>query len=179
MTAWKHLRAILLLPAVMTVVIPATIVYRAGTDTFGLWQTAPSVRLIAAAVGLVSFGLGLALFAATNRLFAIVGRGTLAPWDPTQQLVVEGVYRHVRNPMISGVFCILLGEALLAASAALFCWFMLFVAINATFIPLVEERWLSRQFGAQYTQYRKHVPRWIPRLKPWDGAGPGERQGIL
>jgi protein-S-isoprenylcysteine O-methyltransferase Ste14 len=48
--------------------------------------------------------------AATIRLFLTIGKGTLAPWKPTQRVVVEGVYRHVRNPMISGVCFILLGD---------------------------------------------------------------------
>jgi hypothetical protein len=43
--------------------------------------------------------LGLVLMVATIRLFVVVGRGTLAPWNPTKRLVVQGVYRHVRNPM--------------------------------------------------------------------------------
>ena len=52
----------------------------------------------------------------TNRLFATIGHGTLAPWNPPEKLVVRGVYRHVRNPMITGVFCILLGEAVFFGS---------------------------------------------------------------
>ena len=61
---------------------------------------------------------------ATIRLFVTVGKGTLAPWEPPQRLVVQGVYRHVRNPMISGVLCVLLGESVLTASLPLFRWFL-------------------------------------------------------
>ena len=63
---------------------------------------------------------GILLMVAAIRLFVTIGKGTLAPWNPTQKLVVHGVYRHVRNPMISGVMFILLGEFLLAASLPLF-----------------------------------------------------------
>ena len=59
--------------------------------------------------------------------------------NPTQRLVVQGVYRHVRNPMISVVFFVLFGEAVLAASLPVFCWFVSFVIGNAVNIPLVEE----------------------------------------
>jgi protein-S-isoprenylcysteine O-methyltransferase Ste14 len=104
---------------------------------------------------------------ATNRLFATIGQGTLAPWNPTAHLVVEGIYRHVRNPMITGVFAILLGESLLAASRPLFFWFLIFLTINMIFIPLFEEPDLLKRFGPDYDEYRRHVPRWIPRLSPW------------
>jgi protein-S-isoprenylcysteine O-methyltransferase Ste14 len=121
MSALRHLRAILLLPFTVTVVIPAGLLYLTGLDTFDLWQSVPPTRLALPVLGGAFFCLGLVLMIATVRLFVTVGKGTLAPWNPTQRLVVQGVYRHVRNPMISGVFFVLLGEALLAASLALFC----------------------------------------------------------
>ena len=164
---WKHIRAILLLPGIMTVLIPATIIYRSGTDTFDLSSSAPIIRIGMGMLGILFIGIGLALFVATNRLFATIGRGTLAPWNPTGHLVVEGVYRHARNPMISGVFATLLGESLVAASRPLFFWFLLFVTINMIFIPFFEESDLLRRFGSAYEEYREHVPRWIPRSKPW------------
>ena len=164
---WKHLRAILLLPGVMTLLIPSIIAYRNGTDTFDLWLYSPVLRISIGIIGVLSIGCGLALMIATNRLFATIGQGTLAPWNPTAHLVVEGIYCHVRNPMITGVFAILLGESLLAASRPLFFWFLIFVTINMTFIPLFEEPDLCKRFGADYDEYRRHVPRWIPRLKPW------------
>ena len=165
--AWKHIQAILLLPGVVTVVIPATILYLTGTDTFGLSNSSPILRTILAFLGTLYIALGIVLFVATNRLFAMIGRGTLANWNPTSHLVVEGVYRHVRNPMISGVFAILLGESLVAGSVPLFVWLLIFVAINATYIPFFEEPGLKRRFGADYEEYRRNVPRWIPRLKRW------------
>jgi protein-S-isoprenylcysteine O-methyltransferase Ste14 len=70
--------------------------------------------------------------------------------------------------MISGVFCILLGEALLAASLPLFCWFALFVLGNVISIPLAEEPGLVQRFGADYLTYKQNMPRWILRLRPWE-----------
>jgi protein-S-isoprenylcysteine O-methyltransferase Ste14 len=172
METWKHLRAILLLPFMVAVVIPGVVLWLTGPDTLGLWQSAPATRVGLPALGLLVIGLGLTLMVATIRLFVTVGEGTLAPWDPPQRLVVRGVYRHVRNPMISGVFFVLLGEATLAASLPLFVWFVLFVIANAVYIPLVEEPGLVKRFGDEYQSYKENVPRWIPRLTPW----PGERQ---
>jgi protein-S-isoprenylcysteine O-methyltransferase Ste14 len=169
MAAWKHLRAILLLPGMVLLVIPGLILWRGGFDTLGLWQSVPMTRVVLPILGGACVGLGLVLMVATIRLFVTVGQGTLAPWDPPQHLVVRGVYRHVRNPMISGVLFVLLGEALLTASLPLFGWFLIFAIINAIYIPLWEEPGLAKRFGEEYRTYKRHVPRWIPRMMPWDG----------
>ena len=169
MATWKHLRAVLLLPFMVTVVVPATILFLTGPDTFDLWQSYPTTRVGLPILGCAFPCLGLALIVATIRLFVTVGKGTLAPWNPTQRLVVQGVYRHVRNPMISGVFFVLLGEAVLAASLPILIWFVVFVLLNVVHIPVAEEPGLGKRFGDDYLAYRQNVPRWIPRLRPWDG----------
>jgi protein-S-isoprenylcysteine O-methyltransferase Ste14 len=167
MEAWKHLRAILVLPGMAAAVIPAVLLLLIGPDTFGIWESAPALRVVLAVLGVVFVALSLVLMVATIRLFGTVGRGTLAPWNPPQHLVVRGVYRHVRNPMISGVFSVLLGEALLAASLPLFGWFAVFVIGNLIYIPWFEEPGLVRRFGEEYRIYQRNVPRWIPRTTPW------------
>jgi protein-S-isoprenylcysteine O-methyltransferase Ste14 len=111
---------------------------------------------------------------ATIRLFVMVGKGTLAPWNPTQKLVVQGVYRHVRNPMISGVMFILLDEVFLAASLPLLIWFLIFVVANVVYIPLAEEPGLAKRFGEDYLTYKQNVPRWMPRVR----GGMGKRTEI-
>jgi protein-S-isoprenylcysteine O-methyltransferase Ste14 len=158
MSRGRHVRARELLPGVATLVVPAIIVWRAGAD----------VAALRAVVGVVLIALGLVLVVWTVSLFATVGRGTLAPWDPTSRLVARGPYRHVRNPMISGVACVLAGEATLLGSVPLLIWFGAFVAANAVYLPLVEEPGLRRRFGSDYDVYRTHVPRWLPRLRPWN-----------
>jgi protein-S-isoprenylcysteine O-methyltransferase Ste14 len=169
METWKHIRAVLLLPFTVAVVVPGVVLWLAGPDTFGLWQSAPAISVALSALVLLLIGLGLLLMVATIRLFVTVGKGTLAPWNPTRRLVVRGVYRHVRNPMISGVFLVLLGEAVLAASLRLFCWFVVFIIANTVYIPLAEEPGLVKRFGEEYEVYRRNVPRWVPRLRPWEG----------
>lgn len=167
---WKHLRAIVLLPGIVTLVVPGTILWRGGIDTLGLWQSFRAARVILTVIGALCISLGLLLMLATIRLFVTVGKGTLAPWEPTQRLVVHGVYRHVRNPMISGVLFILLGESVLTASQPLVWWFLFFAFVNATYIPLLEEPGLVKRFGEDYLSYKRNVPRWIPRWTPWDGG---------
>jgi protein-S-isoprenylcysteine O-methyltransferase Ste14 len=158
---WRHAAAVLLLPGIVVLAVPALIVWRTGAELF--WW--PAV----AALGVTLIALGLVLVARTVALFAAEARGTLAPWDPTAQLVVRGPYRYVRNPMISGVLLILLGEAALFGSLALLLWFLAVFVVNAIYFPLVEEPGLKRRFGEEYQTYRAHVPRWFPRLRPWAG----------
>ena len=164
MTVWKQLRAILLLPGMVVVAIPATILYFTGLN----WLPSPW-SIVLPVVGNLFVILGLILISGTITLFITVGKGTLAPFDPTQKLVVRGIYRHVRNPMIVGVFCILLGEAVFFTSLWLLGWFAAAVLLNVTYIPLVEETGLAQRFGDDYLRYKENVPRWIPRLTPWEG----------
>jgi protein-S-isoprenylcysteine O-methyltransferase Ste14 len=170
MEAWKHLRAILLLPGMVLLVIPGLILWLGGLDTLGFWRAVPSLKIILPVTGVLCVCLGFLLMVATIRLFMTVGKGTLAPWEPTQRLVVRGVYRHVRNPMISGVLFILLGEVLITASLPLFCWLAFAGVINAIYIPLSEEHGLVKRFGDEYLTYKRNVPKWVPRLTPWDGG---------
>jgi protein-S-isoprenylcysteine O-methyltransferase Ste14 len=167
MEKWKHLRAILLLPYMVTVVIPTVVLWLTGPDTLGLWQSCPATRVGLPVLGGALACLGLVLMVAAIRLFVTVGKGTLAPWNPPQRLVVRGVYRQVRNPMISGVLFVVLGEALLASSLPLLGLFALAVIVNAVYIPLSEEPGLAQRFGGEYLSYKQNVPRWVPRLRPW------------
>ncbi len=165
---WKHLRAIVLLPGMVLLVIPATLLWLAGMDSFDLWQSFPASRVVLPVIGGICICLGLLLMIDTIRLFVTVGKGTLAPWEPPQRLVVQGIYRHVRNPMMSGALFVLLGEALLTASLPLFCWFFVAGIVYARYIPLSEEPGLIKRFGDDYLTYKRNVPRWVPRLTPWN-----------
>jgi hypothetical protein len=79
MEAWKHFRAVLLLPVTVTVVMPATILCLTGVDSLGFWQSYPTTRFVILGLGIIFTCLGFVLMAATIRLFVTVGKGTLAP----------------------------------------------------------------------------------------------------
>jgi protein-S-isoprenylcysteine O-methyltransferase Ste14 len=97
--------------------------------------------------------------------FALRGKGTPAPIDPPKKLVEEGPYRIVRNPMYWSVAFVLLGEALVFHSLTLAeLAAALFAAANL-FVLFYEEPALRRKFGAEYEDYCRRVPRWLPRLK--------------
>ena len=85
--------------------------------------------------------------------------------------MVEGVYRHVPNPMNSGVVLILLGESLVFLPLGCWSWALGFKSLNAIYIPLLEEPMLEGRFGDDYRQYKRYVPRWVPRRTAWTPPG--------
>lgn len=124
----------------------------------------------------IAFGLGVALVVAgvaglvqAFARFVLEGRGTPAPIAPPDQLVVGGQYRYVRNPMYVAVTASIAGQALLLGRWALLLYAALFWATTAAFVRLYEEPALAARYGAQYDAYRRAVPAWRPRLRPWRG----------
>lgn len=154
-----------LLPITVTILVPLLILTSTNTN-IGLGLPTP-INLLPAVFGLLLIVGGLMLVVVTISWFITIGKGTLAPWAPTRRLVVVGIYRYVRNPMISGVGAIVFGEALFFGSNGLFIWALCFVIINLIYIPLSEEPGLRKRFGAEYDEYARNVPRWIPRRSPW------------
>jgi protein-S-isoprenylcysteine O-methyltransferase Ste14 len=117
---------------------------------------------VAHIAGVVLVALGVALLGACILEFARSGRGTLAPVDPPRELVVQGLYRYVRNPMYLSVTAIVFGEMLLTGSRALLAyWLIWFSAVNL-FVIGYEEPALRRRFGASYERYTRQVGRWLP-----------------
>jgi protein-S-isoprenylcysteine O-methyltransferase Ste14 len=102
----RHALAIAVLPVTVAVVVPVWLARR-NDVTLALGDGPGAVAMLVAGVGLA--GVGLLLFVGSVGRFAAEGRGTLAPWDPPRELVISGPYRHVRNPMISGVTLMLFG----------------------------------------------------------------------
>ena len=167
----KQLRSFLL-PISATIIIPAIIIW--FSDASRIFRIHMVLPVLQAIVGVIFVVLGLTLLITTIRLFIIVGRGTLAPWDPTKKFVAVGPYRYTRNPMISGVIFILIGETIIFGSISLLLWAVTFFIINTIYFILSEEPGLKKRFGEQYLQYKKNVPRWLPRLRPWSELGKGD-----
>ena len=102
--------------------------------------------------------------------FVIEGLGTPAPVAPTERLVVGGLYRYVRNPMYLAVAAIIVGQALVFGQPVLLLYTVVFAVAVVAFVRVYEEPTLRRQFGKQYETYRRAVPAWWPRRKPWDSG---------
>ncbi len=161
-----------MLPITVTIVFPLLLLYFTGTSdlwfkwplTFDIISVSEVLRVLLSGFFLL---FGLDLLGHTVRKFAREGEGTLSPLHPTKNLVVTGIYCHVRNPMIIGVLCIVLGESLVLPSFSVFLLCFFFFIGNHFYFIYSEEPGLVSRFGNAYLEYKKNVPRWIPRRTPW------------
>jgi len=119
-------------------------------------------------LGVLAMAAGMALLLPAFIRFAVEGLGTPAPIAPTERLVVGGAYRHVRNPMYLAVGAVIVGQALLLGQVTLLIYAVIFAAVVAAFVQRYEEPTLAGRFGEQYEVYKHEVPRWLPRLRPWN-----------
>lgn len=110
---------------------------------------------------------GVAVLVHAFARFVIEGLGTPAPPAPPDRLVVGGLYRYVRNPMYLAVAATIVGQALLLARAGLLAYAGAFIAVVAAFVRVYEEPTLAARFGPEYEDYRRAVPGWWPRRRPW------------
>jgi protein-S-isoprenylcysteine O-methyltransferase Ste14 len=131
------------------------------------WLAALPLRILGAA--LIAAGTGVLLHAFAR--FVVEGAGTPVPVAPTARLVVGGLYRHVRNPMYVAVVAVVAGEALLLARPVLLAWAAVMLGVFAAFVAGYEEPTLRTRYGAAYESYRRAVPGWWPRWRPWRGDG--------
>lgn len=157
-------KAILILPGNVLVVIPFFILYFTGVDgvCFFSWWSVPVGMLL---------GSGFFLMVWTMRLFSQVGKGSPAPWDPIDRLITSGPYAYMRNPMLTGVFMVLLAEVLFFQSMELGIYFFLFFLANVLYFSFSEEPALEKRYGNAYREYKVNVPRFIPRARAWDCKG--------
>lgn len=92
------------------------------------------------------------------------GRGTPAHFDPPKTLIVNGLYRYVRNPIYLGALLVQSGYIVWFGSRIMISYFLFFVLAYHILILFIEEPILRNQFGTAYDEYRKNVPRWMPRF---------------
>ena len=112
--------------------------------------------------GLIILALGAGLAISCILTFALIGKGTPAPFDPPRQLVVRGPYKWVRNPMYIGAGLVLFGAALHYRSTGLALYAAGFLLITHLFVTFYEEPHLRRVFGPSYEAYLRTVHRWMP-----------------
>ncbi|MGE5694929.1 MAG: methyltransferase family protein [Candidatus Sericytochromatia bacterium] len=148
----------LVAPGTVVGVIPWLITRWHMSDS--LWQNAIGALLVVA--GLIPLVFAFTEFAKAH--------GTPMPLAPPDRLVVAGFNRYVRNPMYVGLLVAILGQALLFGSVGLVIYAAVVWVATALFVRWYEEPNLSRRYGGDYETYRRHVPAWIPRLRPWNSG---------
>jgi protein-S-isoprenylcysteine O-methyltransferase Ste14 len=128
------------------------------------WQTGAAYPAAVLIIGAVLVAAGSLVLLGAFAQFAIQGRGTPAPPMPTEQLVVQGLYRYVRNPMYLAVLAVIVGQSLLLSRPVLLGYAAVVAALFIAFVYGYEQPALARRYGAQYEAYRQTVPGWWPRL---------------
>jgi protein-S-isoprenylcysteine O-methyltransferase Ste14 len=158
MNALKTLIFTVLVPGTVAVLIPyrlASSPAARGSMPLGNFRYFGFVLIIAGAL--------IYLWCAWD--FAFAGKGTPAPIDPPKELVVRGLYKHVRNPMYVGVLSLAFGQAIWFEAVRLIAYAGLVFVLFSAFVVFYEEPALTRKFGDRYKRYCERVPRWIPRIR--------------
>jgi protein-S-isoprenylcysteine O-methyltransferase Ste14 len=154
----------LLLPGAVLVGVPWVLVEHAPelhsfpTSPLLIWPLAASAALFLAGAVKLCWD------------FIAVGDGTPNPLDPPKHLVLTSSYRFVRNPGYLAVFAILASEAAYFGSANLMIYTCIAIVGFHQFVVKVEEPGLRVRFGDDYRRFCSAVPRWIPRLTPWEAS---------
>ncbi|MBX9391906.1 methyltransferase family protein [Streptomonospora nanhaiensis] len=143
----------------MVGVIPWLITGWEFTEPLPYWAVARWTGAVLIAAGLYVCAHAFTRF--------VAARGVPIPAAPTEHLVVDGFNRYVRNPMYVALLHVLIGEALLFGSLGVLAWALTAWLVAALFVRFYEEPTLERTFGADYTEYRRNVRAWVPRLRPW------------
>jgi protein-S-isoprenylcysteine O-methyltransferase Ste14 len=146
-----------------TLLVPGFVVWWVPLHWFERHPQWPAVwagpQFAAAVLG----GLSALAFLHCQWLFAVRGQGTPAPIDPPKKFIRRGLYKWVRNPMYLAVFSLVGAEALFLRSWDVTVYLVCLVCAVSVFVILFEEEVLRRNFGAVYEDYRREVPRWLPR----------------
>ena len=130
------------------------------------WPHFPLLRIVGALLIIAGTLVLLDSFAR----FALQGLGTPAPIFPTRHLVVSGLYRYVRNPIYVAVVTAIFGQGLLFADLRVLEYGAITWLAFHVFVIAYEEPKLRATFGTEYDAFSAHVPRWLPRLRPWQGG---------
>ncbi len=152
---FRNLLFTLLQPGMVAGVVPFLLL---GESRKTLFQWPPTGLQM---VGMVVFFAGFAIMTDCIIRFAVFGKGTLSPADPTRHLVTNGLYRFTRNPMYVGVMAMLLGEAIYSGAMVLWIYAAAIFMAFHLFIVFREEPRLQKAFGASYQRYRQQVRRWL------------------
>lgn len=131
-----------------------------------VWFASPNPTSIVLGLLVVFLGEGLRAWGVS---YAGVETRTTAGVGASK-LVTSGPFAFVRNPLYLGNIIIYTGLGIMSWAwwpwlpLAAVLWFL----VQYFLIVKEEERFLEREFGAEYRQYRKQVPAFFPRFSRYD-----------
>jgi protein-S-isoprenylcysteine O-methyltransferase Ste14 len=122
--------------------------------------TLPVHGLLRYGLGAILLLAGLGAMGAAIGLFREIGQDP-KPWVTTPAIVSTGIYRFTRNPMYLGMGLMQAGVGVALANG----WVLLLVPVTCFVIARIairhEEAYLESKFGAEYTDYKARVRRWV------------------
>jgi protein-S-isoprenylcysteine O-methyltransferase Ste14 len=124
-----------------------------------------SYPLIGLAILSVAGGMTLALKRRKHLTASILsGIPELSKKKYPGKLLSDGIYAKIRHPRYVEILFSSLGYALFANYLA--TYILVFLSVPAFYlVVLLEERELRQRFGAQYEEYCRRVPRFVPRIR--------------
>ena len=131
--------------------------------TMGYLKRSFQPSLIQMTMGYILYSLGLITVLVSQYQMGTVWRiGVNA--DEKTELVTQGLFKHVRNPIYTGLFIGSMGLWLVSPSILLMLGLLgLYVAVEL-FVRKVEEPYLLRQFGDEYKKWYHSTPRYFPNF---------------
>ena len=166
MKSKEYLKVVLILPGNVLITIPL-LIFLFTRNTYSYYLVNPYNFLFYVAMFFLALGLLLAIWS-VRTFYTKGGDGTPGPWRPVSNLIINGPYRYVRNPMILGVVDLLLFESALFVSIPLLLWAIVFFVGNIIYFRTFEEKELIKRFGADYENYKNKVSMFFPKFTPYN-----------
>jgi protein-S-isoprenylcysteine O-methyltransferase Ste14 len=154
-----------------------------GAVPLAFYQIDEFVPAIHVEIGTAARSFGGGLFVVALLMYIMVsyvltscGKGAFVEFDPPKELVVVGPYRYVRNPVVACLLITMVGEAIAASSTGMAIMVVVIAGLAHLQVTRIEEPLLEKRFGDSYLGYCAHVPRWIPKLAPYENPSESRQE---
>jgi len=138
----------------------------------GLDRTELNANLWSSLLGMGETGMMISMILGYTLLFIGIGlffQGWRQVYQARLQhkLVTDGLYALARHPQYTGLFIALFGEGIVHWPTLFSVGLFPIIVFIYYRLALREERKVIAEFGAEYVNYKKRVPMFIPRREQW------------
>ena len=137
----------------------AVLYYQITMESFDLFQRSAISRAAGIVIGLV--GLVIMAICIRKYFFSLSGLKALVTDQPSNELIITGIHKHMRHPLYLGTFLFIWGLFIYIPYCSLLIA-NLVITIYTLYGISLEEAKLEEEFGDQYRQYKATVPKLIP-----------------